>query len=107
MTRAISLFAAVTMLSATVQAEPPATDSVDNRLMSVCAARTDARMESMTLGKLEQIRNFEFSLRMAMAQLAAGAEAMTPQEWQLANSKLSQARNDLAQVCGVMVPAQG
>jgi len=83
------------------------TSSVDSRLINNCAARTDARMESMTLGKLEQIRNFEFSLRMAMAQLAAGSDAMSPSEWQRATARLREARTQLAQVCGVSVPLQG
>ena len=61
----------------------------------------------MTLGKLEQIRNFEFSLRMAMAQLAAGSDAMSPSEWQRATARLREARTQLAQVCGVSVPLQG
>lgn len=106
MTRAITLFAAALLLGHVAQAAEPAT-SVDARLINNCAARTDARMESMTLGKLEQIRNYEFSLRIAMAQLAAGSDAMTPGEWQQATAKLRAARQDLAQVCGVSMPTLG
>lgn len=106
MPRALALLAAATLFATAAHAAAPAS-SVDARLISNCAARTDARMESMTLGKLEQIRNFEFSLRMAMAQLAAGADAMSPSEWQLATAKLRKARTELAQVCEVSVPLQG
>ncbi len=81
--------------------------SVDARLMNNCAARTDARMDSMTQGKLEQIRNYEFSLRIAMAQLAGGSDAMSPSEWQRATAQLRTARVQLAQVCDIAVPAQG
>lgn len=105
MPRALALLATATLFATAARAAPAS--SIDARLISNCAARTDARMESMTLGKLEQIRNFEFSLRMAMAQLAAGADAMSPSEWQLATAKLRKARTELAQVCGVSVPLQG
>jgi hypothetical protein len=81
-----------------------AATSVDAQLMNACAARTDARMESMTLRKLEQIRNYEFSLRIAMAQIAPGESAMSSDEWRLALANLRQARRQLAQVCGVSVP---
>lgn len=106
MTRVSSLLAAVIFWGNVAHAAAPI-NSVDARLMSTCAARTDARMESMTLGKLDQIRNFEFSLRMAMAQLAAGSDAMSSTEWQLATAKLREARQELALVCGVAVPLQG
>lgn len=108
MTRALALFAAALLLGHVARAaEPASSSSVDTRLINNCAARTDARMESMTLGKLEQIRNYEFSLRMAMAQLAAGSDAMTPTEWQQATAKLRIARLELAQVCGVSMPSLG
>ncbi|MES2683625.1 MAG: hypothetical protein V4650_08930 [Pseudomonadota bacterium] len=71
--------------------------------MSNCAARTDARMESMTLRKLEQIRNYEFSLRMAITQFA-GSENMTAAEQQRATAQLQEARRQFAQVCEVSVP---
>ena len=106
MTRALVLLAAAALLANTAQAGAPA-NSVDARLISNCAARTDARMESMTLAKLEQIRNYEFSLRIAMAQLAAGSNGMSPGDWQRATAKLSEARIRLAQVCEVSVPLQG
>ncbi len=101
----VALLTTMMLTGTMAQAAAPA-NTVDQQLMSACAARTDARMESMTLGKLDQIRNYEFSLRIAIAQLAAGSGAMTPKEWQLATAKLSSARNQLAQVCGVMVPTQ-
>ncbi|MES2885860.1 MAG: hypothetical protein V4709_13715 [Pseudomonadota bacterium] len=106
MPRAPALVATVTLLTVAAHAASPAS-SVDARLINNCAARTDARMESMTLGKLEQIRNYEFSLRMAMAQLAAGSGAMSPGEWQKATAKLRKARTELAQVCEVSVPQLG
>lgn len=106
MTRILFAFTAFALFG-TAAAAPNAAPTVDARLISNCAARTDARMESMTLGKLEQIRNYEFSLRMAMAQLAGGADAMSPTEWQRATAQLGQARSALAQVCGVSVPLQG
>lgn len=105
MTRTLVPLAAAFLLAHTAQAAAPAT-SIDARLINNCAARTDARMESMTLGKLEQIRNYEFSLRMAMAQLAGGSDAMSPGEWQQATATLREARMELAQVCGVSVPRQ-
>ena len=104
MIRATLVFA---LAGAAFSAQAAPVESVDARLISTCEARTDARMESMTLGKLEQIRNYEFSLRMAMAQLAGGSDAMSPSDWQQATSQLRQARLQLAQVCGVSVPAQG
>lgn len=106
MTRALVFLATAILFAASGHAAS-LTGSVDAHLINNCAARTDARMESMTLGKLEQIRNFEFSLRMAMAQLAAGSDAMSPSEWQQATAKLSKARIELAQVCEVSVPLQG
>lgn len=101
-----ALFALAVLAAGAAQASIAA-ESVDAQLISSCEARTDARMESMTLGKLEQIRNYEFSLRMAVAQLAGGADAMSPSDWQQATSQLRTARLQLAQVCGVSVPAQG
>lgn len=64
-------------------------------------------MESMTLGKLEQIRNYEFSLRMAMAQLAAGEGSMSKLDWQRATADLFRARSRFAQVCGLPAAYQG
>ena len=84
-----------------------ATDVADQRLINTCAARTDARMESMTLRKLEQIRNYEFSLRMALAQQAAGADAMSPTDWQRVTSDVRLARARFAQVCELKLPMQG
>lgn len=105
MAHTLAPLAALLLLAHTAQAAQPVA-SIDARLINNCAARTDARMESMTLGKLEQIRNYEFSLRMAMAQLAGGSDAMSPNEWQQATAKLREARLELAQVCGVSVPLQ-
>ncbi|MDO9453273.1 MAG: hypothetical protein Q7J29_10505 [Stagnimonas sp.] len=108
MTRALALLAATLLVGHVAHAaEPASPSSVDARLINNCAARTDARMESMTLGKLEQIRSYEFSLRMAMAQLAAGSDAMTPSEWQQATAKLRTARLELAQVCGISMSSLG
>ena len=103
MTRAVILFTAATLWAQAIQAATPVA-AVDARLMSNCAARTDARMESMTLRKLEQIRNYEFSLRMAMTQFAAGSENMSAAEWQQATMQLHEARYQFAQVCEVSVP---
>lgn len=105
MNRVSLVFAALAATGAAQAGMHP--ESVDARLISNCEARTDARMDSMTLGKLEQIRNYEFSLRMAVAQLASGSDAMSPSDWQQATSQLRNARVQLAQVCGVAVPAQG
>lgn len=107
MRRVFAWFLAVMLVGYMTQATSANTVSaVDAQLISNCAARTDARMDSMTLGKLEQIRNYEFSLRIAMAQLAAGSDAMSPSEWQKATAKLREARMELAKVCGVAVPLQ-
>lgn len=108
MTRVLGSFFIVMLVSHMAQATSAnAVSAVDSQLISNCAARTDARMESMTLGKLEQIRNYEFSLRIAMAQLAAGSNAMSPSEWQKVTAKLREARIGLAKVCEVAVPLQG
>ena len=103
MSRVVMLLTAATFWAQAAQAALP-TAAVDARLMSNCAARTDARMESMTLRKLEQIRNYEFSLRMAMTQFAAGSEGMTATEWQQATVQLHEARYQFAQACEVSVP---
>lgn len=108
MTRVFGSFFVVMLASHMAQAiGANAVSAIDAQLISNCAARTDARMDSMTLGKLEQIRNYEFSLRIAMAQLAAGSDAMSPSEWQKATAKLREARIELAKVCEVAVPLQG
>lgn len=73
-------------------------------LIEHCAARTDARMDTMTLGKLDQIRNFEFSLRMAMTQVAAGQQALSAVEWQQAKANLQRARRRLSEICEVPLP---
>lgn len=103
MFRIVMLFTAATLWTQAAQGSSQVA-AVDARLMSHCAARTDARMESMTLRKLEQIRNYEFSLRMAITQLAAGSESMTATEWQQANVQLQEARRQFAQVCEVSLP---
>lgn len=78
--------------------------SIDNRLINTCAARTDARMGSMTQRKLEQIRNYEFSLRMAAAQLVGGSSAMSSRDWQLVTAQVQEARTQLAEVCDISLP---
>jgi len=82
----------------------PAPANLDQRLIEHCAARTDARMDMMTLGKLDQLRNFEFSLRMAMSQVAAGEQAMSAPEWQRVNANLQRSRQQLAEACEVPLP---
>ncbi len=81
--------------------------AADQQLIERCAARTDARMDSMTLRKLEQLRNFEFSLRMAMSQVIGGEQSMPASDWQKARANLQRARAQLAQACEVAMPAQG
>lgn len=102
-----SLFVVLMASFMSQAASANAVSAVDTQLISNCAARTDARMDSMTLGKLEQIRNYEFSLRMAIAQTAAGPEVMSASEWQKATATLSAARIKLATACEVAVPLQG
>ncbi len=79
----------------------------DKQLIDACAARTDARMDSMTLRKLEQLRNFEFSLRMAMTQVTGGEQSMTASDWQTARANLLRTRKQLADACEVPIPSQG
>jgi hypothetical protein len=86
----------------------------DEQLISRCAARTDARMDSMTLAKLEQIRNFEFALRMAMVGAHTAPEPgpdpsvqQPAQEQAQAQATLARARVLYAEVCDLGAPAPG
>ncbi len=109
--RAFSLILAlscggVTQAQAAAQHTSPMT-TADAQLIDACSSRTDARMDTMTLGKLDQIRNYEFSLRMAIAQFAGGAGALTPVELLSATDSLDHARQRYALVCEIQMPMRG
>lgn len=80
---------------------------LDTALIDSCSARTDARMESMTLGKLDQIRNYEFTLRLTIAQLADNGACLTSNERRRVDENLERARLRYATACEVSVPASG
>lgn len=104
--RAMCCFAAAMFCLGQAQAASPM-NVVDAQLINACAARTDARMESMTLRKLDQIRNYEFSLRMAIAQLAGGTEAFSPTELRSVTDSIAGARQRFASVCEISLPMHG
>jgi hypothetical protein len=100
----LSSFAALWLASTLTWALPAG--GVDDRLMSACAARLDARMDSMGADELEYIRRLEFSLRMAMAPFAAG-DSLSYRELAAANEQLNLARYRLASACGVPLHTAG
>lgn len=97
-------FAALWLASSLTLAMPAG--GVDDRLMSACAARVDARMDSMGADELEYIRRLEFGLRMAMAPFAAG-DSLNHQDLAEASQQLNLARYRLASACGVPLHTAG
>lgn len=100
----LSSFAALWLFSAMASAMPAG--GVDERLMSACAARVDARMDSMGPEELDYLRRLEFGLRMAMAPFAAG-ESLSDHDLEEASEQLDLARRQLASACGVPLHTAG
>lgn len=100
----LSCFANLWLFGALVSTATAA--GIDDHLMSACAARIDARMDSMGPEELDYLRRLEFGLRMALAPFAAG-ESLSNHDLEEASEQLELARRQLASACGVPLHTAG